>query len=905
MCFAEPTPLLAKEVPDLNDDEWKKIDDELRELQGLLHHLLATDEIPSDVAMDKYTVLLTSFLSSKPEFQGKEKTFFAHAQPTTIQEARKMKKTLGKKVKQRGATDEDRRNFHQAQRALSFLIRKDKEKKEKSALFKQESSYRKNFFKFAKAACNGTLDKEEAGPTFSKEDADVHYKGTYSKTVHINSAKLDWFPEVEPPTVPYNSSPITPMDVRDIIRGKSPTTAPGEDGLLYGVLGKLPSVHHFLATHYNKTDASSLAPKAWTGSLVKLLHKAGSTLEPTNFRPLALSSCLGKPYHQIKASRMNKFMVDNGYINTSHQKAFIAGVNGCMEHIKVLQEVIQDAKANRKTVHISWFDLTDAFGSVSHELIQLCLEHYNIPEKERNYIKSLYSQLNGKIATKNWMSELFEFLKGIFQGDPYSPTIFLVIFQPLIDFIQLHRESQGYKLGNCKVLTTPFADDFDLISNHSGRHQKLQLDVQQKAESMGLLFKPSKCRSLSIIGGRVDGEKSFFLQAGSDKVYLKTMEDDPHKFLGSTITSKNTPADHFAFLKTKLEEKLENLDKSLVRGEFKVAVYSRYVLPSLQFHFAVHNIHKTHMDILDSLARKFLKSWLGFPKRGATDLGIFHPNLMGVKYPSQVYMESHMANFINLHLSDDPVVKEATSQQLAREGSWKKKSSTAIQCSTLMTKISENVAIPTPENCPNPTTRKLQTEKVKKAGKNLVKELYLHDANHKADQLESQGAVARLLAEEEKDIPWQSLIFAVPKGVMAWAARATTNCLATPDNLAKWKRIVDPKCPLCSASPCTLGHMLSSCKEALDRFEWRHNNVVKYLHTLFSSQGPEGVEIFADLDGLRVNGVTIPPDLAMSAQKPDLVLIQRKTKEVKLVELTIPWDTTNNMASALLREGVN
>ena len=56
--------------------------------------------------------------------------------------------------------------------------------------------------------------------------------------------------------------------------------------------------------------------------------------------------------------------------------------------------------------------------------------------------------------------------------------------------------------------------------------------------------------------------------------------------------------------------------------------------------------------------------------------------------------------------------------------------------------------------------------------------------------------------------------------------------------------------------------MLSSCKEALDRFEWRHNNVVKYLHTLFSSQGLEGVEIYADVDGHRVNGVTIPPDLA-------------------------------------------
>lgn len=183
-----------------------------------------------------------------------------------------------------------------------------------------------------------------------------------------------------------------------------------------------------------------------------------------------------------------------------------------------------------------------------------------------------------------------------------------------------------------------------------------------------------------------------------------------------------------------------------------------------------------------------------------------------------------------------------------------------------------------------------------------IKQVYLEEAKAKADQLESQGIVARLLAEEEKDIPWQSLIYAVPKGVMAWAARATTNCLASPDNLSKWKKIVDPKCPLCSLSPCTLGHMMSNCKEALDRFEWRHNNIVKYLHTLFSSQRLEGVEVYADLEGHRVNGVTIPSDVAMTAQKPDLVIVNRKAKEVKLVELTVPWDTSTNMEAALKRK---
>ena len=63
-----------------------------------------------------------------------------------------------------------------------------------------------------------------------------------------------------------------------------------------------------------------------------------------------------------------------------------------------------------------------------------------------------------------------------------------------------------------------------------------------------------------------------------------------------------------------------------------------------------------------------------------------------------------------------------------------------------------------------------------------------------------------LMAEEEKDEAWKETIYQVPRGVMAWAVRASTNTLATPDNLARWGRPVDTKCNLegCSAT-CTLG----------------------------------------------------------------------------------------------------
>ena len=152
-------------------------------------------------------------------------------------------------------------------------------------------------------------------------------------------------------------------------------------------------------------------------------------------------------------------MTENGYIDETTQKAFLKGINGCIEHIQVLQEIIEDAKKKKKSLHASFYDLTDAYGSVKHKLIEYCLKHYHVPVSEIEYIMNLYSKLRGKIVSKDWVTDVFNFCRGIFAGDYYSPNIFNVVFQPLIDFILKYKEKQGYKIGDRKVITKPFADD--------------------------------------------------------------------------------------------------------------------------------------------------------------------------------------------------------------------------------------------------------------------------------------------------------------------------------------------------------------------------------------------------------------------------------------------------------------
>ena len=87
--------------------------------------------------------------------------------------------------------------------------------------------------------------------------------------------------------------------------------------------------------------------------------------------------------------------------------------------------------------------------------------------------------------TKDWESNFFMFLRGVFQGDPYSGIIFLIVFNPLIEYIKQHRETHGYTLttkdkGVKSVVTTPFADDFNLLTHNKVIHQKLVTNIAEK-----------------------------------------------------------------------------------------------------------------------------------------------------------------------------------------------------------------------------------------------------------------------------------------------------------------------------------------------------------------------------------------------------------------------------------------
>lgn len=103
-----------------------------------------------------------------------------------------------------------------------------------------------------------------------------------------------------------------------------------------------------------------------------------------------------------------------------------------MEHIFSVTSIIEHARSNGMPVNISFLDLRNAFGSISHSLIADILSHLLVPSSVRSYITNAYSKLLAFVSSKNWSTPPFSITRGVFQGDTLSPIIFLLAFNPII-----------------------------------------------------------------------------------------------------------------------------------------------------------------------------------------------------------------------------------------------------------------------------------------------------------------------------------------------------------------------------------------------------------------------------------------------------------------------------------------
>lgn len=212
-------------------------------------------------------------------------------------------------------------------------------------------------------------------------------------------------------------------------------SAPGKDKVEYRHLRMVDPECRIITLIFNNCMDAKKIPTSWKQSTTILIYKKGSSEDPSNFRPIALMSCIYKLFTSILASRVSNAAILQGLVLPEQKSAKPA--EGCHEHSFTLQSIVADCKRNQKNGFFVWLDLRNAFGSVSHDLIYRTLHHMGFPEPLVDLIKDIYTDSTTIIRTgKEQSTDPIEVNAGVKQGCPISPVLFNLATEILIRVVK-------------------------------------------------------------------------------------------------------------------------------------------------------------------------------------------------------------------------------------------------------------------------------------------------------------------------------------------------------------------------------------------------------------------------------------------------------------------------------------
>ncbi|GFN82174.1 reverse transcriptase [Plakobranchus ocellatus] len=258
----------------------------------------------------------------------------------------------------------------------SALSRTESARKKRSQKRKNQERFIRDPFQFARQF----LQQPKSGTlTVEREELETHLKKTYSDpTREIPLEETTGLVWPAAPGIKFDSKPPSLQEVIAVVNKARAKSAPGPNGVPYLLYKRCPNVlkklHKILRSAWKKIKIS----KEWMTAEGVYIPKEQDSRGINQFRPISLLNVEGKIFFSVMASRLTKYLTENGFINTSVQKGGIPEVSGCLEH--AIWEAIQRAKSEKLNLDVVWLDLANAYGSVPHEMIQLALRMYHVPE---------------------------------------------------------------------------------------------------------------------------------------------------------------------------------------------------------------------------------------------------------------------------------------------------------------------------------------------------------------------------------------------------------------------------------------------------------------------------------------------------------------------------------------------
>lgn len=243
------------------------------------------------------------------------------------------------------------------------------------------------------------------------------------------------FPALSSLSLTFLGSHITLEEVKHALFDMKPLKAPGADGLhTLFFQSQWPTVNTSLHSFIqNVWDGKPLHPSL-NRTLIALVPKQQHPCCMNDFRPISLCSVAYKTLTKVIANRLCDHLP---HLVGSYQSSFIRG-RSIIDNIIIAQEVFHSMR--KKQGKGGWMaikiDLEKAFDRLRWDFIQDTLTDTGIPSNMISAIMQCLTTPTMQVLWNGKPTQSFSPQRGIRQGDPLSPYIFVLCMERLSHAIQ-------------------------------------------------------------------------------------------------------------------------------------------------------------------------------------------------------------------------------------------------------------------------------------------------------------------------------------------------------------------------------------------------------------------------------------------------------------------------------------